>query len=199
MACARASRAGAPTVLDHPGLGRGLGAAPRSPWPASVLGSLDPCALQELAALRVLHGRPGVPPRARRRGRAHPARNRRARPVHHQPAPGAQLRTHSCPGGTARAPSRRFGCARGGARLPGPDGGPRDATPPAPVRAGRTSASMPSAGSPFGPAPSTDPHSRMPTSSRTRSRTPTPSSWIRTPSMTPTPSSTWSMCSCPST
>ena len=98
MACARASRAGAPTVLGHPGLGRGLGVAARSPWPASVLGSLDLWALLELAAFRVLHGRPGVPPRARRRACPYPARNRRGRPVHHQPAPGAQLRTHRCPG-----------------------------------------------------------------------------------------------------
>jgi hypothetical protein len=38
---------------------------------------------------------------------------------------------------------------------------------------------------------------RTPTSSRTRSRNPNPSSWITTPSTTPTHSSTWSMCSCP--
>ena len=38
MARGRASPAGAPTVLDHPGLGRRLGSTPRSPWPASVFG-----------------------------------------------------------------------------------------------------------------------------------------------------------------
>ncbi len=63
MTCTGAAPAGSLAVLGHPGLGRGLGPSARPPWPTGLLAAPDACALPERAALRLLHGRPRVPPK----------------------------------------------------------------------------------------------------------------------------------------
>ena len=123
MACAPAATADALAVLDHPGLGRWLGPHARPSWSACFLEATEPCALPQRVVLRVLHRRSGLPPRARRRGRPHSAGARRARSLHHQPAPGARLRASDRARCTPRASSRCSGRARRGARPQRPERG----------------------------------------------------------------------------